>query len=94
MVSILLPAATHHNRKMFLACARRCLAPIAQAGKLSLGDVHSLLLLLCPDFPLVAVKNAWSSAVAIQTCKESKLRTVRSSSAWLLQPISADPVNS
>lgn len=62
-------AATPHNRKVFLACARRCLAPTAQAGRLSLGDVQSLLLLLCPDFPLATVKNAWSPAVAIQTCE-------------------------
>lgn len=54
---------------MFLGCARRSLAPAAAAGRLSLGDVHSLLQLLCPDFPVVPVKNAWSPAVAIQTCK-------------------------
>ncbi|KAF6265558.1 hypothetical protein COO60DRAFT_862401 [Scenedesmus sp. NREL 46B-D3] len=59
---------THHNRKVFLACARRVLAPTAAAGRLSMGDVHSLLLLLCPDFPLACVKNAWSSAAALQAC--------------------------
>uniref|UniRef100_A0A383V4D7 Centriolar satellite-associated tubulin polyglutamylase complex regulator 1 n=1 Tax=Tetradesmus obliquus TaxID=3088 RepID=A0A383V4D7_TETOB len=59
-------AGTHHNRKVFLACARRMLAPTAAAGRLSMGDVHSLLLLLCPDFPLGGVKNCWSAAVALQ----------------------------
>lgn len=36
-----------------------------------MGDVHSLLLLLCPDFPLGGVKNCWSSAVALQTCEQA-----------------------
>ena len=31
-----------------------------------MGDYHSLLQLLCPDLPLAVVKNAWSSAAAIQ----------------------------
>lgn len=80
----LLPAATHHNCKVFLACVRRTLTPTAAAGRLSIGDVHSLLLMLCPDFPLAAVKNAWSSAVAIQACKgtaTTRIQCIRLSAA-------------
>jgi hypothetical protein len=60
---------THHNRKAFLAAAQRSLLPLNAAGQLAFGDVHSLLQLLCPDFPASVVKNAWSSAVDIQECE-------------------------
>lgn len=60
---------THHNRKAFLAAAQRSLLPLNTAGQLAFGDFHSLLQLLCPDFPASVVKNAWSSAVAIQECE-------------------------
>lgn len=64
-------AGTHFNRKCFLASAQRSLSPVSAgaAGRLSFGDTHSLLQLLCPDFPAAVVKNAWSSAVAVQECE-------------------------
>lgn len=63
-------AGTHFNRKCFLVAAQRCLAPLSSAaGRLSFGDAHSLLQLLCPDFPASVLKNAWSSAVAVQECE-------------------------
>jgi hypothetical protein len=62
-------AGTHFNRQCFLVTAQRSLAPLAAAGRLSFGDMHSLLQLLCPDFPTSVLKNAWSSAVAVQECK-------------------------
>jgi hypothetical protein len=64
-------SGTHFNRKCFLASAQRSLGPISAgaAGRLSFGDAHSLLQLLCPDFPAAVVKNAWSSAVAVQECE-------------------------
>jgi hypothetical protein len=71
MVTVsMVPAGTHFNRKCFLVAAQRCLAPCNAAGRLSFGDVHSLLQLLCPDFPPSVLKNAWSSAVAVQECKQ------------------------
>jgi hypothetical protein len=40
-----------------------------EAPRLTRGDVSSLLQLLVPGFPLASVKQAWSSAVAIQGCE-------------------------
>lgn len=37
------------------------------AGPTTIADCHSLLRMLCPDFPLGAVKNAWNTALAIYT---------------------------
>lgn len=64
-------SGTHFNRKCFLVSAQRSLGPFSAgaAGRLSFGDAHSLLQLLCPDFPAAVVKNAWSSAVAVQECE-------------------------
>jgi hypothetical protein len=42
-----------------------------------MGDVHSLLLLLCPDFPLAGVKSAWSSAVVLQACELAQLQQLQ-----------------
>jgi hypothetical protein len=82
----LVPAGTHFSRKCFLVPAQRCLAPCNAAGRLSFGDVHSLLQLLCPDFPSSVLKNAWSSAVAVQECKQHLDSTTHSCSHTLGPP--------
>eukprot|EP00877_Chromochloris_zofingiensis_P007699 jgi/Chrzof1/3182/Cz12g14260.t1 len=60
-------SATAYNRQIFLGCFRKAVAHLASsATHLTQGDCHSLLQLLCADMPVGAVKNAWSSAVALQ----------------------------
>lgn len=64
-------SGTLHNRKCFLlaAAATSAQRDMPEPQRLSLGDVHSLLQLLCPDLPASVVKNAWSSATTIQECE-------------------------
>lgn len=49
------------------------------AGPTTISDCHSLLRMLCPDFPLGAVKNAWNTALAIymETVLGSKAASVK-----------------
>jgi hypothetical protein len=56
---------SYHNRCHLLVAVTRSLGHLPPLG-LSLGDYHGLLQLLVPDLPLAAVKNAWSTAVALQ----------------------------
>ncbi|KAK9812832.1 hypothetical protein WJX72_004418 [[Myrmecia] bisecta] len=58
-------AATPHNRRTFLAVAKRTLAHVHRIGELSLEDFHSLLQLLCPDIPLRVVKSAFKAALGV-----------------------------
>jgi hypothetical protein len=59
-------AGTPHNRASFLRAARAALSGVVEyGGELTQGDALSCLRLLCSNFSAGAVRNAWSSAVAL-----------------------------
>lgn len=61
---------TPYNRRTFLLAAASSLQPLAALGPFSPADCHSMLLLLCPDFPLTSVKNAWATAVELAVTEQ------------------------
>ena len=82
----LLPAGTPYTRRSFLIAAAAALQPLAALGPFSPGDCHSMLLLLCPDFPLSSVRNCWAAAVELGRRKQQQqqhqgLKGTNSSSA-------------
>lgn len=70
------PAGTPYNRWTFFSEARRVLEALGPSTVLTILDTHSMLQLLCPDFPLGIVKNAFTPASMLQgaSCAPASLR--------------------
>lgn len=66
-------AGSAHNRYAFVSAARRALLH-ATLPRLTVGDCHSLLQMMCPDFPQSPVQHAWLAACAAQEATDAQQR--------------------
>ncbi|GMH33681.1 hypothetical protein BSKO_01515 [Bryopsis sp. KO-2023] len=58
-------SATPYNRRALLNVTKDVLQSMSEAGPMTMADCHNMLRMVCPDFPLGPIKNAWNTALAI-----------------------------
>eukprot|EP00892_Ulva_mutabilis_P010702 jgi/Ulvmu1/8003/UM004_0239.1 len=60
-----------YNRRCFIRLAKEALLSCESIGPVSIGDLQSILQLICPNFPLGVVKNAFTPARSLTTVQPS-----------------------
>ena len=63
-------AGTPYNRWMFFCTAKKtleCLSGGDAEHNLNVQDIHCILQMLCSDFPIAVVKNAYTPAILLQS---------------------------